>query len=584
MSTLPSTFSSSPFPVPPRSPLTSRPRPTLDTALEIIDQPVKVTRSPESVSSSPIDSEMPPSASPRKSHSSPSQHLPPFLTMKRSNPKRLSLSLFVPPTTSPVSSLGDMSVHSTETTPFTPGPPKTPALAMSTMTLGRATKSSKSGRPSLLSLITREELAGSDNLPTPGGVRPLVSRPKRTRAQSDTTGNVIPTPAGFRSAQPTLLSFPVINELDSGSLTDATAYFTSTDQSSSPGSSSLSSLGCSSSTASSSSSPPLCLDSFAPIDRFPMRSNEPYADGPVEILPGIFLGSEESTYDLSWARHSRRVRILNVALEIDDPFVGSHSLKGKEKQGDKWRLASYNREDGLDIDYCHLSWSHGEERLAEMPACAMLDDLLRDDAEEHDIASWTFWHAIRWIESARRNDIPVLIHCQCGVSRSATLTIAYLMTLAAAGLLPQSLGHLKCMQDVYDMVKTKSPSIGPNVQLVFQLVEYGRNLTTLLSAHYAQSDPRPIATSFPTAEDVAMSEAEWARKRREFEDSESEERSVVEAHSPNAVAMNDARTANWCCVLGSPMSSEEAGDEARRWDDAMVQRRLARSEACLLGA
>jgi tyrosine-protein phosphatase len=53
--------------------------------------------------------------------------------------------------------------------------------------------------------------------------------------------------------------------------------------------------------------------------------------------------------------------------------------------------------------------------------------------------------------------------CQCGVSRSATLVIAYIMTLAAAGILPDTLCHMKGMQDAYDFVKAKSPCIGPNV-------------------------------------------------------------------------------------------------------------------------
>lgn len=57
----------------------------------------------------------------------------------------------------------------------------------------------------------------------------------------------------------------------------------------------------------------------------------------------------------------------------------------------------------------------------------------------------------------------LMTSCQCGVSRSATLVIAYIMSLAVAGLLPEQLGHLRGMQDAYDMVKTKSSSIGPNV-------------------------------------------------------------------------------------------------------------------------
>jgi hypothetical protein len=73
--------------------------------------------------------------------------------------------------------------------------------------------------------------------------------------------------------------------------------------------------------------------------------------------------------------------------------------------------------------------------------------------------------------------------CQCGVSRSATLAIAYVMALAASGALPSHLGHIRGMQDAYDFVKSKSPWIGPNVSLVFQLVEFARNLTTLITIH-----------------------------------------------------------------------------------------------------
>lgn len=53
--------------------------------------------------------------------------------------------------------------------------------------------------------------------------------------------------------------------------------------------------------------------------------------------------------------------------------------------------------------------------------------------------------------------------CQCGVSRSATLAIAYIMALAVGGLMPDVFGKMACMQDAYDYVKSKSSWIGPNV-------------------------------------------------------------------------------------------------------------------------
>jgi tyrosine-protein phosphatase len=83
--------------------------------------------------------------------------------------------------------------------------------------------------------------------------------------------------------------------------------------------------------------------------------------------------------------------------------------------------------------------------------------------------------------------------------------------------------------------------------LVFQLVEYGRNLTTLLTAHLAQPGVNPPKTLFPTTEDAGLSEAEWARRRREFDEE---------------------------CEGGDcGMSPEEVQGEARRLDEAMVERR-----------
>lgn len=49
---------------------------------------------------------------------------------------------------------------------------------------------------------------------------------------------------------------------------------------------------------------------------------------------------------------------------------------------------------------------------------------------------------------------------------------------------------------------------------MFQLVEFGRNLTSLLTAH-----PAPVQTSFPRSNDIE-SEAEWAARRREFDELE----------------------------------------------------------------
>ncbi len=89
---------------------------------------------------------------------------------------------------------------------------------------------------------------------------------------------------------------------------------------------------------------------------------------------------------------------------------------------------------------------------------------------------------------------------------------------------------------------------------MFQLVEFAQNLTTLLSEH-----PGDMNTSFPRHPDNGLSEAEWAERRAAFDDEDGE---VVEVDGK--VGMDGL------------MSPEEVRDEARRWDEAMVERRRLR--------
>ena len=102
------------------------------------------------------------------------------------------------------------------------------------------------------------------------------------------------------------------------------------------------------------------------------------------------------------------MRILNVAQEIEDPFMSSAASTGKGKE--KVKLAGYVQ-DGVEVEYGHLRWSHGEAGLAELPQAAELRDMLQVDEPvlEHSDQGWKFWEAIRWLEAARTRGVPVLI-------------------------------------------------------------------------------------------------------------------------------------------------------------------------------
>ncbi len=56
-----------------------------------------------------------------------------------------------------------------------------------------------------------------------------------------------------------------------------------------------------------------------------------------------------------------------------------------------------------------------------------LDEKVSEDPEIIEIYLNKFDQAYRFIEKARHNNIPVLVHCSAGASRSAAVVIAYLM-------------------------------------------------------------------------------------------------------------------------------------------------------------
>lgn len=61
----------------------------------------------------------------------------------------------------------------------------------------------------------------------------------------------------------------------------------------------------------------------------------------------------------------------------------------------------------------------------------------------------------------------VLIHCLAGVSRSVTVTIAYLISALNMTL-----------NEAYDFVKQRKPSVNPNLNFMGQLLEFERQMRT----------------------------------------------------------------------------------------------------------
>ncbi|KAG5363879.1 Tyrosine-protein phosphatase MSG5 [Yarrowia sp. B02] len=175
--------------------------------------------------------------------------------------------------------------------------------------------------------------------------------------------------------------------------------------------------------------PPPNYDDALPVSKHHLFSEElmtpsvhhenAYPDGPLLIYPGnVYLYSEPSvelarTFDV----------VINVAKEISNPFETAEHAQGPNPE------------------YVYVPWGHNSKFLPDLP---YLTQLIDDRSA-----------------AGKR----VLVHCQCGVSRSASLLIAYIMRKQQLDL-----------NAAYDWVKYRSPEIGPNMTLIFQLMDWHKHL------------------------------------------------------------------------------------------------------------
>lgn len=202
------------------------------------------------------------------------------------------------------------------------------------------------------------------------------------------------------------------------------------------------------------------------------RSGEPkspaYPNGPHCIFdPNVYLFAEP---DAKLAAQFDVV--INVAREVLNPFDVAEDEAAAVEEAEAPIKTSFNMDsifspvDGKPIEfpppapvrprlyplekrpeYIHMPWEHNT---------AILDDLPR---------------LVEVIDRRSSEGKKVLVHCQCGVSRSATLLIAYSMYKN-----PE-----KTMQDAYSAVKSRSRWIGPNMSLIYQLTDWKKRLTADMS-------------------------------------------------------------------------------------------------------
>ena len=103
------------------------------------------------------------------------------------------------------------------------------------------------------------------------------------------------------------------------------------------------------------------------------------------------------------------------------------------------------------LQYIKLPWTHDEVDLASedggfVHGCAVIADVLGLNIDKEGMP-------LTLGKAGPTGNGKVLVHCQCGVSRSATLVIAFVMQAAALGYDFEETRNLQGMHDCYSLVK-----------------------------------------------------------------------------------------------------------------------------------
>jgi len=190
-----------------------------------------------------------------------------------------------------------------------------------------------------------------------------------------------------------------------------------------------------------------------------------YPDGPIRIYDsGVYLYLEPSAEEAS-----KFDTVINVAKEVANPFSipsteskGSvmsvwRSSKNADSSEPQTAVSDMSFKSALEWppvpaytspttpkasstvpEYLHVPWDHNSEILEDLYALCKI------------------------IDSRASSGKSVLIHCQLGVSRSASLVIAY-------GLYK---GFKTDFHSMYTSVKERSQWVGPNMSLIYQLMDF----------------------------------------------------------------------------------------------------------------
>ncbi|KAI9858064.1 MAG: hypothetical protein M1813_007876 [Trichoglossum hirsutum] len=226
----------------------------------------------------------------------------------------------------------------------------------------------------------------------------------------------------------------------------------------------------------------LRLDQLEEEDIEPPLSQEvkspAYPIGPVCIYdPYVYLYLEPSEEEAS-----QFDMVLNVAREVKNPFKVAAEKRERESKERSISEVKDREPESVDVPVpgtasttatfqTALENIHGQTPTTLSPTTPKAAEPPREP--EYVYIPWDhntnivddLLRLVELIDDRVKRGKRVLVHCQCGVSRSASLIIAY-------GLFKNP---SQTVQEAYDAVKERSRWIGPNMSLIYQLSEF-RNL------------------------------------------------------------------------------------------------------------
>ncbi|GAB1607565.1 dual specificity protein phosphatase 4-like [Argonauta hians] len=165
--------------------------------------------------------------------------------------------------------------------------------------------------------------------------------------------------------------------------------------------------------------PRLCIAERVLLDSYLDKPSTSYLVHPVEILPHVFLGDHCHARNIDLLKKLGMTAVINVSSSCSNYFPN---------------------------DFRYLT----------IPV---------EDSQYADLSSW-FQQAITFIDQEKSVGGRVLVHCHAGVSRSATVCLAYLMQYDGLGL-----------DSAFEYVQSRRSVISPNLNFMKQLQDFEKELS-----------------------------------------------------------------------------------------------------------